>query len=79
MNRQIRKVGIALILCYVALFVQLNLVQVFRADELNAHPDNPRAVQREFNRPRGDIVTADGVLLAETVDVEGKAFDVARR
>lgn len=79
MNRQIRKVGIALILCYVALFVQLNLVQVFRADELNAHPDNSRAVQREFNRPRGDIVTADGVLLAETVDVEGKAFDVARR
>lgn len=79
MNRRIRKVGIALIVCYLALFVQLNVVQVFRADELNAHPDNSRAVQREFNRPRGDIVSADGALLAESEEVDGKAFDVARR
>lgn len=79
MNRSIRRLGIALVLCYLALFVQLNLTQVLRADEYNEHPENTRRIQRLFNRPRGDIVTADGALLATTVEVEGQEFDRERR
>jgi penicillin-binding protein A len=66
-NRQVRRLGAALIAVYLVLFVQLNLVQVFRADEYLDNPANTRRVQREFNRERGLIVTADDEVAAETV------------
>jgi peptidoglycan glycosyltransferase len=69
MNKQIRRLGIFLILCYVALFVKLNQIQVFGADALNNDPNNQRIVQREFNRPRGAITSADGALLAQSLEV----------
>ena len=62
MNRQLRKLAIALMACYLALFVKLNFLQVIDAKALNDEPGNGRAVVRDFNRPRGDIVTADGRL-----------------
>ena len=67
MNKQIRRLGMGLLACYVLLFVQLNVLQVLRADEYNAHPLNTRQVVRDFSRPRGLIQTADGVILAESV------------
>jgi len=78
-NKQIRRLGIGLIVCYVALFAQLNWVQVYKADDLNAHPENARSIQRQFNRPRGSIVTADDVLVAESVPVDDGQFDRERR
>jgi peptidoglycan glycosyltransferase len=51
-NRQIRRLGVAMAVLFLALFVQLNVVQVFRADTYNDHPANTRAVTRDFNRPR---------------------------
>lgn len=72
MNRQIRIVGLVLAILYTALFVQLNYLQVFAADELNAHPANTRAVVRDFSRARGVIQTADGTVIARSVDVEGE-------
>lgn len=79
MNRRIRRLGIALLACYLALFAQFNLLAFYGADELRDHPANSRAVQRRFDRDRGDIVTADGVLLAESTEVDGKTFDHQRR
>ena len=67
MNKQIRRLGMGLLACYVLLFVQLNVLQVLRADEYNAHPLDTRQVVRDFSRPRGLIQTADGVILAESV------------
>lgn len=72
MNRQIKRVGAALVVCYLALFVQLNLTQVVRAPSLNARPDNTRAIERDLNRPRGDIVSADGQLVAHSVETAGR-------
>lgn len=71
MNRQIRRLGIALLVLYGALFVQLNVVQVIRADQYNDNPRNNRAVTRDYSRPRGDIVSADGDVLATSVPVAG--------
>jgi penicillin-binding protein A len=68
-NRQVRRLGAALIALYLVLFVQLNLVQVFRAEEYADNPANTRRVQREFNRERGLIVTADDEVAAETTPV----------
>ncbi len=71
MNRQIRRLGIGMLVLFAALFVQLNVVQVFRAESYNANPNNTRAVTRDFNRARGQIVAADGTVLARSEAVEG--------
>ena len=49
-NRQIRRLGVGLLACYLALFAQLNYVQVVRADELNDDPRNTRDIVRDFDR-----------------------------
>lgn len=67
MTRQIRRLGLAMLVLYGALFVQLNIVQVLRADEYNDNPANIRAVTRDYGRPRGQIVSADGTVLARSV------------
>lgn len=72
MNRQIRRLGVAMLVLFGALFVQLNIVQVLRADEYERKPDNTRAVLRDYLRPRGQIVSADGTVLARSVEVEGE-------
>ncbi len=64
MSRQIKALGVVILLAYVAAFVKLNQVQVLEASAYNDRPENTRAQLRDFNEPRGDILTADGVLLA---------------
>ena len=64
MNKQIRILAAVILLCYVAIFVKLNQIQVIEASEYNDRPENTRAQLRDFNRPRGDIVTADGIPIA---------------
>lgn len=70
MNRQIRTLGIAMVVLFGALFAQLNYVQVLRADDLANHPGNNRVAVRDFSSPRGEIRTADGVVIARSVPVE---------
>lgn len=45
----------------------VNWVQVFHAQALNDHPLNSRKIVRDFNRPRGQIISADDAVLAKTV------------
>jgi len=71
-NRQIRRLGAGLLVLFAALFVQLNVVQVLRADEYEDHPENRRAVTRDYFRPRGQIISADGAVLARSVEQDGK-------
>ena len=70
MNTQIRRLGIVLGLLFVALFAQLNWLQVVDAKRLNDHPTNTRAVVRDFSQPRGVIQTADGVVVAVSEPVD---------
>lgn len=77
MNRQIRQLAVALMALYVALFAGLNYWQVDRTEELASEAGNTRARIREFNRPRGEIVSADGVVLAQSVRApQGDNVDV---
>ncbi len=64
MNRQIRQLALGLMTCYIVLFATLNYWQVAQEDVLLANIENTRAVRREFNKPRGPIITADGVVAA---------------
>ena len=70
MNRQVRRVGIIVVGCFVALFVQLNYLQVVKADSLANDPRNVRAVKRAFSDPRGEILTADGTIVARSQPVD---------
>jgi peptidoglycan glycosyltransferase len=71
MNLRIRRLGIALGLLYVMLFAQLNRVQFFGAERLQEDVNNTRGLIREFGRERGPIVTADGVIVARSVEHDG--------
>ena len=77
-NKRISRLGVGLVLCYVLLFLQLNRIQVFQADELNHHPENFRQIQRDFDRPRGAIATADGVVVARSVETPGEPYERLR-
>lgn len=79
MNRQIRQLGVALLVLFGLLFARLNWVQVYDAQELTADPLNSRRVIRDFGQRRGDIVTADGVVIAESVDLDAGRFARERR
>jgi peptidoglycan glycosyltransferase len=69
-SRQIQRLGLALMALFVALFAQLNYVQVVRADKLNHDPRNTRAATRDFARPRGFIQAADGAVVATSAPVD---------
>lgn len=78
MNPQIRKLGIALCFCYLALFGMLNYVQVFHAEALNDRPENTDVFRRQFAQNRGTIITADGTVIARSVPVDDE-FEYQRR
>jgi peptidoglycan glycosyltransferase len=65
-NRQVRRVGITIVVCFLALFVQLNYLQVVKAHSLANDSRNVRAVKRAFSEPRGKILTSDGVIVASS-------------
>lgn len=71
MNKRIRKLAAFLLVLYLGLFVQLNVLQVGRKEALDSHPLNNRQTIRDFNRPRGPIVTADGQVIARSVPTVG--------
>ena len=67
MDRQIRLLGIALLVLFAVLFLQLNNLQVLQANKLSNASGNIRKVLDDFSRPRGVIQTADGVVVARSV------------
>jgi peptidoglycan glycosyltransferase len=70
MNHQIRLLGVGLTLCFCVLFVQLNRMQLVQQEELQDNPANNRQVERDFTRTRGSIFTADGTVIATSVEVD---------
>ncbi len=67
MEKRIRRLGVVLLLCFAAIFVQLNVIQVAKANKLSTDPANPRVQQAARSLGRGDIVSADGVVLASSI------------
>jgi peptidoglycan glycosyltransferase len=74
MDRQIRRLGVALLVLFLALFAQVNYLQVFAADELANHTGNAkRLLIAEYNVDRGDIRARDDrTILARSVPTEGE-------
>jgi peptidoglycan glycosyltransferase len=80
-DHRIRRLGIALLVLFLALFAQLTWLQAIDASHLANHPGNTRNAVRDFGRLRGSIVTADGRTVAESVPNpdRGSKFEHLRR
>ncbi|HEY7660910.1 MAG TPA: penicillin-binding protein 2 [Actinomycetota bacterium] len=64
MQRQIRTLGIALLLLFLVVFVQVNYIQVFAADRIANDPANAlRQLKAEYRVDRGSILAADGTTV----------------
>jgi peptidoglycan glycosyltransferase len=67
MEKRIRRLGIFMVLCFVALFIQLNNIQVVKAHSLATSAENPAVIQAARTQPRGEILSSDGAVLAQSV------------
>jgi penicillin-binding protein A len=63
----IRRVGIAMMILFLGLVAQLTYLQVVHSSSLADDPNNARKFLRDISRPRGEIVTSEGVVLAKSV------------
>ena len=69
MNIGIRRVGIAILVLFIGLVAQLTYLQVVDSSKLADDPHNARRFLQDLRRPRGEIVTSDGVVVAASVPV----------
>jgi peptidoglycan glycosyltransferase len=65
-NDGIRRVGIVMLVLFVALIAQLTYLQVGKAKQIADDPRNSRQFLTDAARPRGPIVSADGAVLARS-------------
>jgi penicillin-binding protein A len=72
MQRQIRKVGLGLVFAFLAVFFQLNYVQIFAAERIAGNNANVRSLLREYSIKRGDIITLDGTTIARSEPTGGR-------
>jgi peptidoglycan glycosyltransferase len=73
-NTSIRKVALALTLVFIALFANLQFVQVARSKALSTDPRNQRILAKELGIKRGEILAANGEVLAQSVATGNKTF-----
>jgi len=66
-NRRARWAAMGACVLLFATFVQLSYVQVFHASALDNSPLNSRSVLQRYELPRGAIISADGVTLAQSL------------
>lgn len=67
MNAAIRRTALFLGVAFALLFANLNVIQAYRAEELNDHPANRRQIIREFGTRRGEILASDNTVIARSV------------
>ena len=70
MNTPIRRIAVAFFVLFFALLLNVNYVQVLRADELNSRADNRRVLLDEYGSQRGAILLGDDTVLAQSVPVD---------
>ncbi|MGQ0629961.1 MAG: peptidoglycan D,D-transpeptidase FtsI family protein [Sporichthyaceae bacterium] len=66
MNRPLRRVAAACGLLMVLLLLNLNFIQVIKADEYRTDPKNVRVLLEEYDRERGAILVANEAIASST-------------
>jgi peptidoglycan glycosyltransferase len=79
MGRRIRWLGVAMVACFFVLFLQLNNLEVVKAHQYANASGNPQVKLAEDSQTRGLILSADGVVLAQSVPApKGSTFKYQR-
>jgi peptidoglycan glycosyltransferase len=73
LSQRLGRVGMLTAVLLVLLVLNLTYIQVVAADDLRTHEANNRGLADEIRSPRGAIITADGVVLAESIQ-EGEFY-----
>jgi len=73
-NTSVRKIALAVTVAFIALFVNLQVVQVARSKSYSTDPRNPRKLLEELNVKRGEILAADGTVLAQSQATGDKTY-----
>jgi len=69
-----------MVACFVLLFLQLNNIQVVKAHQYANDPNNPQVQAAKFTQTRGMILSADGVVLAQSVVApKGSTYEYERQ
>ncbi len=68
MNRNIKILLVVFTVCLLAVVVNLTWIQIFGADGINGNAYNKRRLVQEYAVQRGDMLSADGQVLARSVD-----------
>jgi peptidoglycan glycosyltransferase len=71
LQASIRKLGILFIILAVVMVLNLSYLQVWGQKKLVENPANTRRLMEEYGIARGRIITADGLVVAESVEAEG--------
>lgn len=69
MNKELRRISIASLAMFLALFVSTSVIQVFQVDELRADPRNVRTLYESYSAERGPILL-NGSPIAQSVAVD---------
>jgi penicillin-binding protein A len=73
MSKRIRWFGLAMIVLFGALLLQLDNIQGLKASQYQKAGRNPVVLENEFSKPRGRIVSSDGVVLADSAQAPPNA------
>jgi peptidoglycan glycosyltransferase len=68
-NRQLKRVTIAVLVMFLALFTSTTVIAVFQVDSLNADSRNTRTLNDSYSAERGPILV-DGKAIAESTAVD---------
>ena len=71
MNAPLRRVAISVLVLFTLLIVNVNYIQVVRAEKLRENPSNTRVLTEEYDRERGSIIV-DGNEVALSVPTEDR-------
>jgi penicillin-binding protein A len=61
-NAPLRRVAISVLVLFTLLILNVNYIQVVRADKLRKDPSNTRVLAQEYDRERGSIVVAGNAI-----------------
>ena len=67
MGRRIRWLGVFMVVCLGLVVAQLVNIQLVKGKQLTDSPHNPRIAATSEVNPRGEILAADGTILAKSV------------
>jgi penicillin-binding protein A len=70
-NAPLRRAGVVVLVLFALLFVNLNYVQAYKADDYRNNEHNARVQISEYQRQRGSIEAAGGVVLAQSSPTGG--------